>query len=399
MLHILIKTTSDAWAKSRIEDAPQAAERLLKRLLANDDIEPDTLSYQGVMDAWAQSGSDEALAKVQQIYKHMERLHESGKGVKPSIRTVNSVLNAYSKRAASYTSNFRNMDNDKAAECAYKALDILREAQKKHAETGDPADMPDVLTYTTVMDAFSRCGMYKTTQEAENLLQELKQVSEKSKNKRLNPNYRTYTTLITAWSRTKSAESPERAEAILKQMGDDPMTRPNARTYTTLIQCYAKSRDGNKARKALEILRDMKEQYKESGNAEIRPTILTYNAAIDACARCQGNMEQQANSIKIAFAIMKAAEQDEHVQPNHLTYSTLIRATAHQLSSGPERSKVAAAVFTKAKEKGLVDFTTLKNLRKAVDISTMSKLCDGIADQNGAVDYKDIPTAWSKNVK
>jgi hypothetical protein len=370
----------------------------LKRMLDHDDIEPDTFSYQGVLDAWAQSGSEEALGKVGQIYKHMEGLHKSGKNVKPSIRTVNAVLNAYSKRAASFT-NSRLMEGDKAAECAYQALEILQEAKQKYKETQDPALMPDVMTYTTVMDTFARCGMYKTTLKAEELLRELKNEYEKSKNKRQNPNYRTYTTLITAWSRTKSPESPERAEAILKQMGDDPMTRPNARTYTTLIQCYAKSRDNNKARRALEILRDMKEMYKETGNAEIRPNILTYNAAIDACARCQGNLEQQGNAIKIAFAILKAAEQDEHVQPNHITYATLIRATAHQLTSGPERSKVAAAVFTKAKEKGLVDFTTLKNLRKAVDITTMAELCDGIADQNGSVDYNNIPAAWSKNIK
>jgi hypothetical protein len=367
-------------------------------MLDSDGIEPDTLSYHGVLDAWAHSGKDESLVKVKQIFQHMQGLYDSGKDVKPTIRTMNSIVNAHAKRATYYSSQYENQDPEKAWKCATEAHQLLISFKQRYHDNGDPDDQPDVMTYTSVMDAFARCGNYKMTQQAELLLRELKGLYKKSNDPKLRPNFRTYTSLINAWSRTRSHESPGRVEFLLKEMGDDPVTRANTRTYTSVIQCWAKSRDGSKAKRALKILRDMKDNYKETGNEDIRPNVLTFNAAIDACARCQGTMEQQTEAIKIAFAILKATEVDDHVTPNNVTYSTLLRAVSYLLPAGAERNKVASAVFEKAKNAGLVDSTTVKNLRQAVDSEVMLTMFEGIADQNGSFDYNNVPAAWTKNV-
>lgn len=367
-------------------------------MLAGEEIEPDTLSYHGVLDAWAHSGKEESLVKVKQIFQHMQGLYDSGKNVKPSIRTMNSIVNAHAKRATYYSSKYENQDPEKAWKCATEAHQLLIAQKQRYLENGDPDDQPDVTTYTSVMDAFARCGNYKMTQQAELLLRELKGLYKKSNDSKLRPNFRTYTSLINAWSRTRSHESPGRVEFLLKEMGDDPVTRPNTRTYTSVIQCWAKSRDGSKAKRALKMLRSMKDKYKATNNEDVRPNVLTYNAAIDACARCQGTMEQQTEAIKIAFAILKATEVDEDIMPNNITYSTLLRAVSYLLPAGAERNKVASAVFEKAKNAGLVDTTTVKNLRQAVDSEIMLTMFEGIASQNGSFDYNNVPAAWTKNV-
>ena len=47
--------------------------------------------------------------------------------------------------------------------------------------------------------------------------------------------------------------------------------------------------------------------YKETKDKRIQPTLFTYNAAIDACAKCYGTPEQQAKALKIAFAVNKVS--------------------------------------------------------------------------------------------
>ena len=387
----------DTWAKSRLDEAPEAAERLLKLMLEEDDVEPDTLSYHGVLDAWAKSGREESPEKVKQIFNHMEGLHDQGKGVKTTIRTVNSILNAYAKRA-SYFNTYSNRDPVKAGQIAADALAFFEEIKKKSDESEDPEWKPDVATYTCIMDVCARVGSYKTTQRAEALLEELKQRFEATNNPRLRPNFRTYTALIMAWSRCRSDESPGRIEELLEEMNMNPATRANSRAYTSAIQCWGKSRDPLKAKRALKILRDMQTEHKKKGNDDVRPTILSYNAAIDACARCQGTMEQQTEAIKIAFAILKAIEVDDFVETNEVTYATLLRAVASLLPAGNERNQVASAVFEKARKNGLVEFNTITNLRKSVDAQVMLKLVGDIADKNGNFDYRDLPAAWTKNV-
>jgi hypothetical protein len=368
-------------------------------MLDNDSVDPDTLSYNGVLDAWANSGREEALEKVIQIFHHMKSLQEEGKKVKPTIRTVNAILNAHAKLASKYTSppRYQDKEHEKAAQCAAAAHKFLDEIKLKYEETSDPDWKPDVTTYTILMDVYARLGNYDATQKSESLLKELKAIYAESQDHRSRPNFRTYTTLITAWSRTWSPESPARVEALLKEMGNNPVTRPNSRAYTSAIQCWAKSRDPQKAKHVLKLLLEMKEMHKKSGNDDIRPTILTYNTAIDACARCQGSMEQQTEALKIAFAIFKSAKADDYARLNQVTYSTVLKAVGFLLPAGGERNKIASAVFEKAKKAGLVEFGALKNLRKSVDHDVMVGLMEGNTDKNGNFDYNDLPASWSKN--
>jgi hypothetical protein len=329
----------------------------------------------------------------------MEGLKDDGKNVNPSIRTVNAIMNAYAKRASRYTTNFNDRDPVKAAECAADAHELLEQIKLKYAETQDHDWQPDVTTYTSVMDVYARGGSYTGTQQAESLLEELKEQYKATNDLRLRPNFRTYTTLITAWSRTRSPLSPGKVDALLEEMAKSPATRPNSRAYTSAVQCWAKSRDARKAKRALSILREMRDEHKKTGNADVLPSILTYNAAIDACARCQGTMEQQTEALKISFAIVKAIDADPTTRPNQVTYATVLKGVSFLLPAGNERNKIASAVFEKARKAGLVEFATLKNLRKSVDAEVMMTLLEGVVDQYGNFDYADLPAAWSKNCK
>lgn len=388
----------DAWSKSRVPEAPEAVERLLKRMRDAETVQPNTYTYNLLIDAWANSNRDNSLEKVLQIYRHMENLSKDSKtnDVTPSIRTINAILHAYARKSAQFTSQNNQEGYDQAAKCAAEAYDLLQETKKRFEETGDTNWQPDMATYTSVMDVHSRCATYKTTKIAGQLLEELKQLHLKTGNQRHKPNFRTYTTLVTAWSRTKSEESPQRVEAIMKEMAKCG-ENPNSRTYTAAIQCWSRARDPLKAKRVLKLLMEMRGEYKKTKSEHLRPTTITYNTAIDACARCQGSADQKTESLKIAFAILKTIEMDDELNADGVTYSTLIRSLGFLMPTGDERNNVAKAVFEKAKNAGLVELTTLKNLSLAVDAKTLKIAMDGNVDQNGNADYTNIPYAWRKN--
>lgn len=392
---------SDTWAKSRANEAPEAAERVLKLLLDNKDVEPDTFSYNGVLDAWANSGREDGLDKTIQIYHHMEGLKQQGKPIQPTIRTVNAVLNTYAKVVSNYSRLNKNYqrEEEKIKELSEAAFDLFVETKNKAKATGDPVWIPDVTTYTILMDIFSKVGTYQATQRAEGLLQELKDEFEKTNNPFLKPNFRTYTALLTAWSRTRSHESPTRVEQLLEEMKANPSIQPNARTYTAAIQCWAKSSDDQKAKHALKLLLAMKEEYKKTGNNDVRPTIMTYNTAIDACAKCLGTREEQTEALKIAFAVLKSAEADDNVEVNSMTYSMALFAVTKLLPAGPESSQVASALFQKAKKGGYVDQSVVRNVRACVGAKNIEELFEGYADASGQYDFDSFPKSWKRNVR
>lgn len=123
-----------------------------------------------------------------------------------------------------------------------------------------------------------------------------------------------------------------------------------------------------------------------------------FTLAIDACARCQGDTKQQTEALKIAFAILKSIQMEPDMEPNHVTYGTVLKATAFLLPAGEERNKVASALFEKARAAGMIDVNMIKNMRKAVDSNLMRELFVDMADQKGHINYNNIPPAWSSNV-
>jgi len=320
--------------------------------------------------------------------------------IKPTIRTVNSIIHAHAKRVQEL---MEVRDIDAARKVAREAEEFLDLMKERYEQTQDPDHMPDVMTYTTVMDTYGRCGRYGSTRRAQSLLEELKALYAKKKDSKLKPNVRTYTSLITAWSKTRSPDSPREAERLLEEMNEssDIAVQPNARSYTAAIHAWARSADHTKAQRALKLLQTMKAEYKKTGRDELKPTLISYNAALDSCARCQGDLQQQTDALKIAFAIFKAIGVEADMEANSTTYAALLRAISFLLQPGGERNNLAKMVFEKAKKAGMVDFRVMLQLKKSADSLLFLELLkdDLPLDRNGNFDFNNVPPNWARNVR
>ena len=415
-------------SKSRGKDSMKKGEALVKRMIhltsggenkkegvvngSADDwsgAHPDIITYNTLIESLAhtQEGLDQSL----KIFDMLEKKYsENGdERLKPNIRTANQVINAYAKYIMEKSTKgyFESKeDRELALSYAEKARTLLKKMKKCYNDTSDKDVRPDAATFTTVIDAYARVGLSKSASKADELLSEMKKTNYAP------PNFRTYTAVATAWAKTPGDNrSLGRVQELVKEMEDvneqmeadakgksiprAKLVKPNTRTYTTLISAWAKSKEPTKAKEALKILQKMRALAKD-GDKDAGPTINTYNAVIDACARCQG-LEEQVEALKIAFAVNKAIKADSDVKANPTTFANLIKCTKYLIPRGDERNNVATAVFESARKAGLASDRVIREMLSAADRDSFEKVAGELLDTQGHVSYAAIPPAWKKN--
>ena len=88
----------DAYAKSKLDEAAERAEQVLRRMgvlyKEGADIKPNTRSFNTVINAWAKSGREDAAEKAQDLLDFMSRLYmEGNNAVRPDVHSVTTVIN------------------------------------------------------------------------------------------------------------------------------------------------------------------------------------------------------------------------------------------------------------------------------------------------------------------
>jgi len=420
----------DTLAKTHGRQATEQVEKLMERLISSAQstnvevqLRPDVLSWTAILDAYAYSDGEDRLVKIQSAWKRIDQLFEKDPeaySVRPtSIRILNAILYAYahyhpptSVTISAY--DRKNMEEQKrvAYDNAMTCVDILLKSKQTYEDTKDAADQPTAKTYTTVIHALSRVGKKACTEKAQELFDELQDLhATHPHDDRFQPTVNTYFAMILSWARTRSSQSPLRAEELLHRLLEEAegkneggtksnsKLRPTAKVFTAVIQAWTRSHSPQKAARVLKLLQQMKalaanhEKY-----PNVAPTLVAYQTALDACSRVKGTVEQETAALKIAFAIFKSIERD-NMQPNHVVYATLLKATGALMSHGDERNSISRAVFGKAVASGQADVSVVKALQKSSDSSVQHELLEPITGLHGEILYNKVPEAWTKNVK
>ena len=133
-------------------------------------LQPDEFSMSTLATAWAKSHSEEAAQKAEGIIQYMDL-----KGLIPNTVTYNTILHAIA------------VGNE--CDRALRAEDMVQRMKKRHEEKGEDCQ-PDVYTYQSLIQAWSRTSMPGSPQKAERILRFMDdEASSGTKNcKRLAPN-------------------------------------------------------------------------------------------------------------------------------------------------------------------------------------------------------------------
>jgi pentatricopeptide repeat protein len=277
------------------DEAPEHAEALLRCLETANSAQPDVVTYNTVMNAWASVGN--AFRSEKLLYE-MIRNYEEGKKkqVWPDAQSFTIVLKAWTKsdtklasdRAVSILSQMKTLSHKGLASaepnivsyntvlyCLDKSsslerLDtVLCELMEESSDPGTKSVRPDIITFVTAINAFAKSGQLDKAEELLKRLQEFPDVR---------PDVRPYCALMNAWVRSGRKEGPERVENLFHEMeqlykaGDKGM-RPDNQSFQIVMTAVARQ---GEAERVEEYLR----------RKDLRPTVWHYNAAMLAWSKC-----------------------------------------------------------------------------------------------------------------
>lgn len=174
---------------------PQALEMLRQMQQRADLPSPDTVTYNSVLYAYAQSSDQGTAIQAENLLREMM---DPKFNVTVDTTSFNTVIHAWSQMV-------KDNSNVAAAHRAQQLLDHMAQL----AAAGNSNVEPDVYGYTTVIQAWANCGQPLKSQE---LLDRMT-----LKKEGLVPNRYTYTAVMSSLAK---AGKPAKAEIILNEMMD-----------------------------------------------------------------------------------------------------------------------------------------------------------------------------------
>lgn len=164
----------DAWANSVMDGHAWNAESLLNKMISEGKVQPNIISFNTCIDAYAKNGDGE---EAEALMNKMEELYQSKENVecRPNQRSYNAVMNAFAK----------SLEKNAAA----KAEKVLRKMAKMY-EGSDGKDLgikPDFISFATVINAWARSFEYGKAKKALQLYQEMVELYKKG-DRSLRPN-------------------------------------------------------------------------------------------------------------------------------------------------------------------------------------------------------------------
>ena len=368
-----------AWAKCAIPEAAEMAEGILNRfmkeydevlLLQNEklfqyeeEIRPNNVVFNSVMDAWASSGSAEAGEKAQALLDRMEGLSRVDKyDIRPDTISYNTCIKAWCNS---------NLPNSPLM--AEQVLSKL-ETNPQYPKRGNDGDIVIVR-----------------------------------------PNRFSYNTVINAWAKSQLPESAQHAEALLLRMirysKSVPLATPDVVTFSTVLNAIAKSKTvTKKAEKCSTLLQIMINLHENDGSQFMKPNVICYNTVLNACAfsASPGTSEserRQALAVAVrTFNLMRQSGDSNIVDA--VSYGNMLKACANLLPPGDQRSAIASRLFASCCADGLVGGMCLDEIRRCMPPSLfLSLLADCGYDtlqrqqrKTYSVTLVELPQKWTRNV-
>lgn len=380
---ITINTVTAASAKSAKDQAFEKSIELRTSLEKTYRIKPDSVSHNIVVDSWCKSGRADSPEQVMKLLDRMERDYKRGKVAhKPDGYTFSSVIGCFIR--------FGRKD---AAEKAEELLERMQDLyQNWHGEA------VSISVYNAVLNAWASSG---SSEESLARVKELLREMEENNGEDPSipePNRISYNTVIKAM-RDGTAADAKYAEEILSVLETRGQTErhllPDSYSYTSVITAYGRSDASNKADMALALVKRMILAC-ENGNIAAKPTVHSFNAALNACAFLDGNEEEQSKAFEIAMEVYELLQQ--HDEPDQTSFGTLIRVCSALLRPQDKmREEMVDEIFQKACENGCVGRLVVAQMKFAASPSQHIRLTG--RDVLEKIDVKDLPRAWTQNVR
>ena len=331
------------------------------------NMKVDKRTFDWLIDAWAYSGTDNAVDNALRLLKRMEHFKDrmtmnevNGEeiyeysNVCPDVKTYTKVINAIA-----------NSGMEDAGEQAESILNRM-------IDMDDPATIPNTYTYTNVIDAYARSAPCNPNApySAQRLAERMEELRASSSSDIVKPTARAWNSVIGAWADWMGEEMPwgeyigngaERAERCLDIMDElasrtgNEDVRPNSYNFNSVISAWANNGGGESAFRAEKILERMEVLYRRTSREDVKPRTATYNAVIDAWAK-SGEMDGAHRAELLLGHMMELFETGHNVdaKPNVRSFNSVLNAWAK--SGDPDAPTRAREVLSRMEELANMDW-------------------------------------------
>ena len=363
------------WSRSQSSQAGQRAEALWRRMKLEQNIDPDVVTYNALMECWRSVAArrPESADRALSILRHMQQQQHQGEEqtwrtkstVKPNSISYTTCIWAFAaaKQPEKAEQVFRELEeaamNDSTIQpnlisycaliSAWAKVENPRKAQaifdvlvsRSSAAAGKDQNTsfrPNTAVYSALLHAWATAG---EVERSVAILQQMCDDYAAGKNDSAMPDERCFSAVIGALSRSKHPDAAPQAEDCLSKMqemadGGLDHVRPNIYTYQGVISAWANSDLPIAAERAEELLERLKQLYYEEGDARCRPNVIAYTNTLRAWSRVsrQNNRDGGYANAQLAVqrseALLTEMLQSElpDLQPNHITYGTILRTIA-----------------------------------------------------------------------
>jgi hypothetical protein len=215
-------------AVCRIQDATSEVRSacLLKQLIKREDIEPDTFSFNQILNVLSKSSREGSAAQAESLLRYMDGACDAGvhENARPNAASYASVIAAYALQGT----------REAAERC-----DFLLTEMKRRAAGGETSLKPAAAAYNSAIDCWARSGEGTFgARKAEALLQEMLEMFDAG-NVDVSPNIMTFNAVLNAWARSGTRCCGYQAEKHLQHMWElynagNNRVKPNDFSYNTV---------------------------------------------------------------------------------------------------------------------------------------------------------------------
>jgi len=349
-------------------------------------LKPDTVTFNSVLLAFANSRSEAAALKAEQILQGMIKISDSS--VNPNVTSYTTVISAWAKSGS-----------EKALKRVEKIL--LGMEDSKYVQ-------PNTVTYATVLNAFAQSDNPSSVDLAMRILQRMEEGNAKAR-----PNAYCYGSAMDCISKFAEKDSIfTQAEPLLRRMidnqqsqnheGDENKNKPESYTvvFNTALKAIQKSPVMRKDEVATKFMDLMMEVNSNTTNQTIRahPSTQTYSLFIRACAFAKGDPSEKKAAFHKAMDALQDLRRSDRLRPDTYTYPAIFRAGEELLdtSSSSEDLELIRNLFTMCCEDGLVSDLLLNNMKNFLPKDFLSLLWNTENDPS-KVNVRDLPAEWRKH--
>mmetsp|Transcript_4409 Transcript_4409/g.10650 ORF Transcript_4409/g.10650 Transcript_4409/m.10650 type:complete len:890 (-) Transcript_4409:3339-6008(-) len=389
-----------AWMRLSRKGRTGAAKRagdLLRRMESLSSAgritaKPDAITYVTVFNAYANSKFKDEIEKAEELLDEMNETYLDGDdSFKPSVPSIKTLLKAWikvgdvfhaEKILKKYEGFLEDAENDESGE--------LRNSMSA-------SDWEEI--YKSLLNGHTRFDNPRRATECLHLMIE---------NDDMEPDGLCYEKIIETYARLGEEDFGQKTQELFQLMEkrrELGMLSPNERVYTCVIRALTKAEVPGLHKKAHLVLQRMRSLANE-GNPKVEPNVFTYNAVLNACAKCV-NIDSIPNAEAFQTAVRVVTELREAVTPDHVTFANMINCS-NLLSTDSQqktKDKFITTTFKLCCESSNVNNFFIRDLSRAASVDLWVGLTRFSPDskERAAIDVEEasrlvaeLPPAWTR---